>query len=149
MDGMVFVVDFLGGQIFFYSFGFCRCIIFICFIQIEGVLLAESGVFGREYGDYRGFYFSFFYVFRIFLVFIFEVFYFFGFIVFLGFFFLNSQLVLFGKDVSIEYVINDVFKVGDVVYIREGVGDEYIFFLVMGNLIGKEEENILWGRCEG
>lgn len=54
MDGMVLVTDLLGGQALLHSLGLCRCTILICPTQIEGVPLAEAGVPGRGYGDYRG-----------------------------------------------------------------------------------------------
>lgn len=41
---------------------------------------------------------------------------------------LPQQLAPPGKDISAEHATNDVSKVGDIVDIREGAGDEHISF---------------------
>lgn len=41
---------------------------------------------------------------------------------------LSQQLAPPGKDISAEHATNDVSKVGDIVDIRKGTGDEHVSF---------------------
>lgn len=123
MDDMVLVTNLLGGETLLHSLGLCCCSILICPTQIEGIPLAEAGVPGREYSDHRG-----------------PPFqplpmspgpHTWGILIFGAHCSLRSlpqQLAPPGKYISTEHTTNDVSKVGDVVDIREGAGDEHIPF---------------------
>lgn len=52
---------------------------------------------------------------------------------------LSQKLAPPGKDISAEHATNDVSKVGDIVDVREGAGDEYISF-PSHRQPGREEE---------
>lgn len=58
---------------------------------------------------------------------------------------LPQQLAPPGKDIGTEHATNDVPKVGDVVDVREGTGDEHIPF-PSHRQPSKEEENSAWGN---
>lgn len=48
VDGMIFVAEFLRGDLFFDCFRFCRCAVFVCTADEESVQIASSAVSMRE-----------------------------------------------------------------------------------------------------